>query len=286
MPGIPHEVSDQIPFAHTERSLVRPGRPTLHVERFSPPAAVRWNMVTVHGFSAHCALYRHVGAFFAAAGVAVTQFDCRGHGRSEGRRGYVDRFSDFVDDLRDVLQLAKEDAPQAPLVLMGHSHGGTVVLSAALEHGVQADRLVLAAPWLDLVMKVPGWKLAAARICRAVWPTLTMSNEIRPEDVSRNPLVVESFATDPLTHHAATPRWYLEVLDTQARIRAAAARLSTRALLLVAGDDRIVSTAASLAFAEGAPSMEVRRYETLYHELFLEPERAQVLSDIRRWLDS
>jgi len=61
--------------------------------------------------------------------------------------------------------------------------------------------------------------------------------------------------------------------------------LQVPTLLLVAGQDRIVSSEATLAFAQKAGSLtEVRRYPALYHELFLEPEREQVVSDIADWL--
>ena len=46
-----------------------------------------------------------------------------------------------------------------------------------------------------------------------------------------------------------------------------------------------LSLAASVAFAQQAgDTVTVRRYEPLYHEMFLEPEREQVLDDIVRWL--
>jgi alpha-beta hydrolase superfamily lysophospholipase len=64
-----------------------------------------------------------------------------------------------------------------------------------------------------------------------------------------------------------------------------AGQLAVPTLLLVAGRDRIVSTEAALAFAQAAGSaVEVRRYQDLYHEIFLEPERERVLSDVANWL--
>src|SRR4029450_189511 len=59
----------------------------LHVETFDATPPARAAVVMVHGFSAHCGLFRHVAAALAGAGFAVTAFDCRGHGRSEGRDG-------------------------------------------------------------------------------------------------------------------------------------------------------------------------------------------------------
>ena len=55
--------------------------------------------------------------------------------------------------------------------------------------------------------------------------------------------------------------------------------------MLVAGQDKIVSSEATLAFVGVAgPAVTVRRYEPLYHEVFLELEWPEVLADILSWL--
>jgi len=149
------------------------------------------------------------------------------------------------------------------------------------------DRLVAVAPWLELQMKVSMPKRAAAKVFARLQPTLSIRNGIRAEDVSRNPEVVSQFFADPLVHHVATAGWFAGVLRAQAGILSTAAQLQVPTLLLVAGQDRIVSTETSLAFAQAAGSIvQVRRYEALYHEMFLEPEREQVISDIASWLSN
>lgn len=264
----------------------------LQVEHFRAQAPKPlYSVVTVHGFAAHCGLYRHLGAYLAEAGIAVTQFDCRGHGRSEGRRGYVASFSEYAVDLAHVIDRARTLTPDVPLVLMGHSQGALIALDFLFGNAGLAmtnrrpDRLILATPWLDLVMKIPALKRTAASLLARLAPKLALGHGIRGQDVSRNPLVIENFYTDPLVHHVATARWYLEARAAQDRVRAAAAHLTTPTLMLIAGQDRIVSNAAALAFAQAAGrSVEVRLYESLYHEVFLEPERDQVLADLLAWL--
>jgi alpha-beta hydrolase superfamily lysophospholipase len=270
-----------------EDTIAAAGGVTLHVESFVPRQQPRMVLVAVHGFSAHCGLYRHVGTALAEAGIAVVQFDCRGHGRSTGRRGHVTRFTEFVDDLALVIARAREDFPALPWALMGHSHGATIALDYVLGGRVTPDRLVLAAPWLELAMKVPAWKRLPAPLLSRLWPTLTLPNGIRAEDVSRNPAVVENFQTDPLVHHVASARWFREARTAQARIRGAAATLTVPTLLLLAGQDRIVMNEANLELARAAAGVvELRQYDALYHELFLELEAPAVLSDIAGWLCS
>jgi alpha-beta hydrolase superfamily lysophospholipase len=131
---------------HEESSCLR-GKSRFTSSTSAPATPARLVLVTVHGFGAYCGLYRHVAGALLARGIAVTQFDCRGHGRSEGRRGHVDRFDDYHADLNLVVRRARERVPGVPWALMGHSLGGLIALDHVLrrQSQPQADRLVLAA---------------------------------------------------------------------------------------------------------------------------------------------
>lgn len=269
-----------------ESTLERLGQ-SLHVECYRPEGTARLALVMVHGFSAHCGLYRHVGAAFAARGIAVTQFDCRGHGRSGGRRGHVDDFADYLDDLAVVIEWTRSQHPHLPWALLGHSLGGAICLDFVLDpkRKEEPSRLVLAAPWLKLRMKVPVSKWLAANVAARVAPTLTMSNGLVAEDISRNPDVLAGFGADSLVHHVASAGWFMATLRAQARIRTHAHNLTVETLLLLAGQDRIVANEVSRTFARTAGNkVAVRCYDQLYHEMFLEPEAGAVLDDIGAWL--
>ncbi|MDB4983548.1 MAG: hydrolase [Myxococcales bacterium] len=269
----------------------------LHVERFVPgsversvgdsvsPATPRAAVVMIHGFSAHCGAFRHVADAIARAGFAVTAFDCRGHGRSPGRHGYVRRFTDYGDDLGRVIAHARRVSPGLPLAVAAHSHGVTVTLDYLFRGGASFDALVAAAPYLALKMPVPLYKRAIAPLLSMLWPTLAMSNQIEPGLTSRNPEACAGMAADPLVRHVATPRWFHEVGATQARLRASASLLKVPTFMPVAGADRLVDPSASLAFAKDAgPIVELKVYEDLFHELYLEPERDVVIADVVAWL--
>ena len=111
-----------------------------------------------------------------------------------------------------------------------------------------------------------------------------MGNGIKGEDISRTPEVRAGFWSDPLIHHVATSRWYNEARAAQARVMAAAGALRTPTLILLAGQDRLVSNEATLQFARTAgPMAELKVYDNLFHEMFLEPERDEVIRDLLRW---
>jgi acylglycerol lipase len=259
----------------------------LHVEHFLPEGPARLALVFIHGYTTHTGLYRQVGASFARSGIATTHFDCRGHGRSGGRRAYIAHFNQYVEDLTLVIARARARHPDLPWALLGHSQGSAIALEAVLHGGLAPTRLVLAAPWLAHIVPLPAWKRALGRVTNWIWPTFPHGNELRPENASRNALAVEYFQKDPLLLRIATPRWYYQLLEVQQRLRAAPGRLAVPTMFLLAGQDRIVSTQAALDFARAAPgTRETKIYPELYHELFLEPEREQVLADVAGWLCS
>jgi len=258
---------------------------TLHCERFEPLGPPRGAAVVVHGYSAHCGNYRHVAKALAEVGLATTSFDYRGHGQSTGRRGFVRRFSDFHEDLALVIEHTRTRHAGLPLSLVAHSHGATIALDMLLAGRGGVDALVAATPYLALKMKVPAYKRLLSPVLGGLWPTLTMGNELRSGEVTRNEAMWAEMDTDPLIHRVATPRWFNEVRAAQARILASAAKLRTPTLMLLAGGDRIVDNDAAAAFArEAGPIVELKQYEGLFHELFLEPERDTVIADVTRWL--
>jgi alpha-beta hydrolase superfamily lysophospholipase len=283
-----------MPAPSSEETIVAADGVKLHVEHFTPSLPATGVLVFVHGFSAHIGNFGHLGRACADAGLETTMFDCRGHGRSQGRRGYVARFADFVDDLDLVVTAARARSPGLPIALAGHSHGAAVCLDYVLGATPRPSRaappapvqvIALAAPFLRLKLRVPALKLIAAKVFGGVWPTLTMANGIVAEDVSRTPEALAGFLTDPLVHHVATPRWFNEIRGAQARLLAAASKLTVPTLLLIAGQDRLVSNEATFDFARSAgPIVQLKMYDNLFHEMFLEPERAEVIGDLVHWV--
>jgi alpha-beta hydrolase superfamily lysophospholipase len=257
----------------------------LHVETSDAIPPARAAVVMVHGFSAHCGLFRHVPAALARAGFAVTAFDCRGHGRSEGRRGYVKRFSDYADDLGRVIARARERSPGLRLAVVAHSQGVAITLDYLFRGVGTFDALVAAAPYLDLKMKVPLYKRMISPVMGVVWPTLTMSNEISLDLTCSNPEACAAMAADPLIGRVATPRWFNEVRATQARLRASATSLKIPTFMPVAGEDRLIDSATAIAFAKAAgPIVDLKVYEKLFHEMYLEADRDVVIADVVDWL--
>ena len=292
--GVPDDGGRPIgaPPPQREDLLHTPDDEWLHLEQFVPPGAPRAVVVFTHGFSSYGAPFRHLAQAFVEAGCAVTLYDARGHGHSTGQRGYVRDFADYADDLGRVVARAREPFPGVPFVLIGHSQGGAVTLDYLLS-GARADRplpacAVAATPMLQIIVPIPWYKRVVNAVFGPLFPRVAVPNGITAAMVSRNDVIRAAFQRDPLVHHVATARWFKTAEEAERRVLAAAPALPVPTLLLTAGQDRIVSTAAQDAFAGAAPPdlLQQRRYPELYHELFMEPERDRVIADVVSWVVS
>src|ERR1051325_6858545 len=94
----------------------------LYTESFLPSGAPRGVVMINHGYAEHVGRYHEVAHVIVDAGWAALSYDVRGHGKSPGERGYIDRFSTYLADFAAMQAAARDLAPAAPVGLLGHSH--------------------------------------------------------------------------------------------------------------------------------------------------------------------
>jgi alpha-beta hydrolase superfamily lysophospholipase len=248
----------------------------------------------VHGLGEHIGRYVALTKALVHAGYSVTGYDQRGHGRSGGPRGGVSRPDDLLVDLATIIDHARERlvGRRCSLILLGHSMGGTVVGRFVAEGLAERP-----APWYRrvdaMVVSSPAWAADLSLIQRFLMqvgrliPDLAASNGLDPTAISRDAEVVRAYRSDPLVHDRITPRLARFILDAGLEVRAAAPRWTTPSLVMWAGTDRCVAARGSAEFVRAAPSsiVQAQCFERLSHEIFNEPEREQVLTQLLAWLD-
>ncbi len=244
-------------------------------------------VVLAHGAAEHIGRYTHVFEALTANGLACLGYDHRGHGDSGGKRVFLTRFGEYVEDLHTVVQLAQTKAPGLPVYLLAHSMGGLVGAGYLVDYPSGPLRgAVISGPALGLALKVPAWKNALGKAMSKVWPTLAIPTGVEPRLVSRDPAVVAAYANDPKVTKKATARWYTELLAEQARVLARAGEIKTPLLLVFGGKDQLTSVPAMETWfaAVGASDKTLIPYPELFHEVMNEPEKDTVLADIGRWI--
>jgi alpha-beta hydrolase superfamily lysophospholipase len=250
-----------------------------------PPEPQRL-LFLVHGYAEHSGRYEHVGAWLAARGCAVHAYDHQGHGRSDGVRGHVRRFSDLLDDLELFLARVRDEQPGLPAFLVGHSMGGLVVAAFVRERSPELLGAVTSGAALCLAEAPSGSRLLALRLLRRVAPRFAMTSPVDPEALSRDPEVGRAYLEDPLVFRRMTLSLAAEVFDAGRRTLAGAADVRIPMLLLHGEADPLCPASGSRSFYEqlGTPGSDLRIYPELRHEIFNEPEQERVFADLLEWL--
>jgi alpha-beta hydrolase superfamily lysophospholipase len=242
-----------------------------------------WGFVLlVHGLGEHSGRYEHVGNQLTGAGLDVTAYDHRGMGGSGGRRGDVERWSLYHDDLEARLADVRVVAKGRPTIVYAHSLGGLIAAGYLVDERPKPDVAILSSPALDSAL--PGWKKRLAPMLARVGPTVEIANGIDGTTLSRDPSVAARTADDPLCVKVSTARFGTLALVEQARVRAAAPNGFGVPTLVIHGEaDGLVPTDASAILGD-APLVQRRTYPGLRHELHNEPEGPAIVDEIIAWL--
>ena len=116
------------------------------------PQAPHFVLLYIHGRNDYF-FQRELAEDIAGCGGAFYALDLRRYGRSlrPGQRmGFVSNLSLYDEDISEALDLIREDYPDLPLVLMGHSTGGLLATLWANRHPGALDGLILNSAWLEM----------------------------------------------------------------------------------------------------------------------------------------
>ncbi len=249
-----------------------------------PPRAV---LLLVHGLAEHSGRYEEFAEFFTAAGYAVYALDHPGHGKSDGRRGYIRQFSEFTHALALLLRDVKEQHSNAPLVLVGHSMGGLIAATFLVEHQESFAMAVLSGPAIKAHEEPPGIAILFMRLLALILPRLGVI-QLDANGVSRDPEVVEKYVNDPLVYTGkVSARLAVEMFKAMNRVVEDAKDIRLPVLLLHGGADSLAAVAGSqvLHDAISSPDKKIVVYGGVYHEIFNEPERLDIMGEMRAWVD-
>ena len=252
----------------------------------TPPSAI---VLAVHGFNDYSNAYADLGAYLADNGLTVHAYDQRGFGET-GPIGLWPGEDALAADLTAIAKEIRARHPQTPLIIMGESMGGAVVMVAMTRlDPPPADGIVLFAPAVWGRATMPWYQRAALAVASYTVPWLKLTGEglrIRASDntemlraLSRDPLFIKKTRVDAL--HGVT--------DLMDAALAAAPRLKTPALVLYGEKDEVIPRRPTFRMLDQLPgkSMGEQRigiYENGYHMLFRDLDRKIVWRDVLSWV--
>lgn len=259
----------------------------LRTLRWPAAGTTRAHLLLIHGIAEHAGRHAHVATRFADAGIETHAFDLRGFGASSGRRAYLDRWSQYHDDVEDQIAAIRAVSGGLPVVLYGHSMGGLIALGYVLAQPPrpEPDLLVLSAPAIGA--RVAQWKRSLADVLGRIAPRMDIANELPSGGLSHDPQVEVAYRSDPLNVHRTTTRLGLELFREQARVGARLKQIRALPMptYLLHGTDDPVVPVSSTASLEGRENVTRHVYPGLRHEMHNEPEAAAVIGDTTAWLE-
>lgn len=243
-------------------------------------------LALMHGYGEHCRRYDELASYLVHKGHAVCLLDARGHGRSQGQRGFVRHFDEYVDDFVSFVERVRAQHRGRPLYLLGHSNGALIALRAVLRglDGVQG--LVLTGPLLGLRAERKPVPDALARSLSALLPWLPLPNGIRAEDLTHDPALRAAHQQDRWVHRFGTPRWYWSMTLAAREVLAAAPRIELP-LLCVQGElDPMIDPAkvSELYTRVGSADKQLCVRPGELHEVLNEVGRVELFRQIAAWL--
>jgi alpha-beta hydrolase superfamily lysophospholipase len=254
--------------------------------RHWPVPDARGVILLVHGLGEHSGRYRDFADFMRRRGLAVVAPDHPGHGLSPGRRAFVRSAAEFMaplDALRDLIDMWY---PGSPCFLVGHSMGGLIAARYLLDHQGEFAGAALSGAALQMPEAPSMGTLLFMRLISVLWPSLGVL-QLDASQVSRDPEVVQRYIHDPLVHGGKiSARLVTELFAMMDAVAAGRATITLPMLIMHGDADAMTPAAGSRIFhdAIGSSDKRLEIYPGLYHEIFNEPERLQVLGELADWI--
>jgi alpha-beta hydrolase superfamily lysophospholipase len=258
----------------------------IFVRSWLPDGAPRDQVVIAHGYAEHSGRYDAVARFLTGRGFAAHALDHHGHGRSEGTPAVIERFAQADADIDTLVDKVRAESGLASVKLIGHSMGGSLALNYALNHPEKLSGLVLSGPAIG--GRLPAFQRWLLALVSAFAPRAGMI-ALDANAVSRDPAVVAAYVADPLVYRGKVPaRTAHEMFRAIRSYPRRVGGLRVPCLLMHGDADALVSAvdAAPLFAGIASPDKTIRIWRGLFHEIFNEPEREEVLTVTAEWLEA
>ena len=258
------------------------------------PGDAKCVLVCVQGLGGHGGYYEALAGQLASAsaGTVVVAPDLRGHGRSEGVRGNIDRFERYLEDVDAAIAWGRTYWPDKPLIMLGESMGASI----AIQYIVRSQKSNSHATIAGLVLVSPVLRPAISPSMREVVRFLhsllvapsrpsilvTGREELGCRDADFNALL----RADPLFVRLVSVRFLNSLTSWLRQSRRKARQIQLPLLVLQGGRDYVARPAATVAFLRLVPARDQRlvTFPEAYHCLLYDPDTPVLVKTLASWL--
>lgn len=282
---------------------------TLYKWEVKNPKAI---MQIVHGSAEHAKRYESFAKYLNTQGISVWAMDLMGHGKEEsikdnlgylGRKGY-ETVIEHVNKLGDMM---KEEFPEIPYVLLGHSMGSFIARTVAIKHNNIDFLIAIGTNHQNRIKSLFNYILAATSTIffgrkHKAWFLSKLSYETfdkklnsheRGEWISKNKSNRNKFLNDPLCDFTFTNNGFKHMahwINTINSTRLIKKQNKNMKVLFLAGREDIVGnmtkevTKAYDNFIKAGLHPKINLYDNMRHEILNEKNNLEVYQDIIRFI--
>jgi alpha-beta hydrolase superfamily lysophospholipase len=272
---------------HQEFRLTNKDGLQIYSQAWFPQANAKANLIIAHGLGEHSGRYQHMAAYFVEKEYAVFALDHQGHGKSDGKRGHVNSFSDYIIDLEQFRNKVAELSPNKPTFLFGHSMGALIVLLYVLDYQDLVQAAVVSAPPIRIKMGPPTFVKELVPKVANVSPTFTIKSGLKAEWVSRDQAIVDRYKTDPLNHPHISMSLFSGMYNGGKQAFEDADKITLPLLMLYGSQDKIIdSDMVHNTFEKiSSDNKELHVFENDFHEVHNEADKLDEFGTIWQWLE-
>ncbi len=252
-------------------------------------------VVCIQGLGGHGGYYESLAQDLAPEGTVVVALDLRGHGYSEGRRGDIDRFDRYLEDVDATVAWALSRWLDKPLILLGESMGASIAIQYIARYrgaidgvrSAQIGGLVLISPVLRPAIRPTVRE--AARYIRSLLmapahPSIPVTG--REELGCRDSDFNDRLRADPLFVRLVSVRFLNNLTRWLWQTRRKAGAVQLPLLVLQGKQDYVAHPAGTAAFLRQVPGKNSRlvTFPDAYHCLLYDPDTPSVVKTLASWL--
>lgn len=238
----------------------------------------KWLIVT-HGLGEHLGRHEFFLKLFSQ-NFNIAIYDLRGHGRSGGKRAWVEDFGDFSKDLTVVIEYLKKHFSLQSYILFGHSMGGLITADFMQNHVKEdsyPEKVFLSSPAVGAPgLMGPVFANAPKFILESLTklPTIPLQGVLNLRKLSHDSRVYESYVKDELTIMKIQTKLYLEIMKASREVFSRPLRIHCPLYVSIGTDDVLVHPGLLIDyFSEVEKNAQLKVIEGGYHELHNEIEK-------------
>ncbi len=262
----------------------------LYYQSWIPDEDPKGVVIISHGYGEHSGRYMNVVNTLVPEGYAVFALDHRGHGKSEGKRCHVNRFTDYMEDLAIFEKIVREKYPDKPFHLVGHSMGSIIANHYMSKYADQNNYRSLT---LSGTGAAPGPAINTvtrymSKVLSVLLPGISIPSNLDPQFISHDEKVVEAYVNDPLVENKITPRLGNEMMNYVSNMIPAAKNVKVPVMMQLGSEDEAFhpNSWQNLFDSFTIEDKQFKIYDGFRHEVYNELEKEKALNDLKDWINS